>query len=66
MDTTSPNPDVLPEISEEELDRMKCAQRREQNQQWEQMSEEQRKEIRETLFPAGTTELEPLVGAELQ
>jgi hypothetical protein len=61
----SHSPIVLPK-TEEELDRIKCAQRSEQDQQWDQMSEEERKKLRERLFSADDTELEPLVGFKLE
>jgi hypothetical protein len=34
---------------------MKCRQREEQDRQWDQMSEEERKKLREKLFPASNT-----------
>jgi len=55
-----PSPETLPEIAEEELDQIKCAQREEQDRHWEQMTEEEQKKLREELFPAIEGDLEPL------
>jgi acyl-CoA reductase-like NAD-dependent aldehyde dehydrogenase len=62
----NPTPEPLPEISEEELDRMKCAQRREQKQHWEQMPDEEREKLRKKLFSASGTKMGRLTGAKFQ
>jgi hypothetical protein len=61
-----PSPNVIPEISEEELDQMKCAQRREQDEQWDRMSKAERDEMRKRIFYYDGSEHEPLTGADPQ
>jgi len=60
-----PDPTFLPEISEEELDMIKCVQRSEQDEQWDRMSETERDAMRKRLFH-GDHEWEPLRVADPQ
>ena len=50
----------LPEMSEDEVDQIKSAQRRVQNEQWEQMSPEERTKLIQSHFPATDSKPEEL------
>ena len=56
--------EVMPEISEKDLERIKSERRAKQERQWAQMSEEERNKLIKELLPGGEEDPEPFLGCE--